>query len=109
MIPSVRENPPFLSSPSYHLVTLSPCHLVIVSSCHASRFTEQRVPIVVVGRFVDHYLANAGRIANEVGYVGLPERAYSMAKQRFEQRKPGSVFGGKGSQVGVTVEQLLSR
>jgi len=44
----------------------------------------------------------------EVGYIPLPERAYALAGQRLERRLPGSVFGGSGSRVGVTVEALLA-
>ncbi len=62
-----------------------------------------------VTRFVDFYLGHAGSLAAEVGYVPLPDRAYALARQRFGAREPGSVFGGAGSQVGVTVEKLLER
>jgi phosphate transport system substrate-binding protein len=62
-----------------------------------------------VKRFIDFYLANAGALSKEVGYVPLPERAYDLAKKRFAAGTTGSVFGGGGSQVGVTVEQLLER
>lgn len=60
-----------------------------------------------VRAFVAFYLANAKHLVKEVGYIALPDRVYELAMRRFERRKVGSVFGGKGSQVGVTLEKLL--
>jgi phosphate transport system substrate-binding protein len=55
------------------------------------------------------YFLNQGRpLVKEVGYIPLPDRAYQLAQERFDRRITGSVFGGKGSKVGVTVEELLS-
>lgn len=62
-----------------------------------------------VKAFVDFYLDEAASLVPQVGYIALPEKAYQLAEQRFQKRVPGSVFEGKGSQVGVTVEQLLER
>ncbi len=59
-----------------------------------------------VEAFVNFYLDNAAELAEEVGYVGLPERAYELAKERVAKRITGSVFSG-GSQVGVSIEELL--
>jgi phosphate transport system substrate-binding protein len=39
----------------------------------------------------------------------LPEQAYRLVLSRFEQRMTGSVFDGEGSQVDVSVEDLLKR
>lgn len=61
-----------------------------------------------VQSFVTFYLEHAGELSAEVGYIALPDSAYELARQRFDQRVTGSVFGGEGSQVGVTVEELLS-
>jgi phosphate transport system substrate-binding protein len=63
----------------------------------------------VIQEFVKYYLNNAKKLSTEVGYVALPDRAYPMALQRLESRTFGSMFGGKGSQVGVTVDALLER
>lgn len=60
-----------------------------------------------VEAFVNFYLDNAATLAEEVGYVGLPEKAYELAKERVAQRITGSVFSG-GSQVGVSIEDLLA-
>src|SRR5690606_38611836 len=44
----------------------------------------------------------------EVGYVPLSAEAYAAARERFAAGTTGSVFAG-GSQVGVTIEDLLRR
>jgi phosphate transport system substrate-binding protein len=60
-----------------------------------------------VRAFVDFYLTHAPELTAEVGYVALPPRAYELAATRVESRKTGSMFGGEGSKVGVSIEQLL--
>lgn len=62
-----------------------------------------------VSAFVEFYLANAPSLVREVGYIPLPERAYVLAKQRVASQITGSIFGGKGSQVGVRIEELLKK
>ena len=62
-----------------------------------------------IANFVQFYLANATKLVTEVGYIPLPDRAYPLAQARADARKTGSMFGGKGSQVGVSIEQLLER
>ena len=62
-----------------------------------------------VAAFVEFYLKNAARLAREVGYVALPDRAYELARLRLQRRITGSVFGGAGSQVGVKIEEVLAR
>ena len=44
-----------------------------------------------------------------MGYIALPADAYKLAKKRFDARTTGSLFGGKGSQVGVTIVDLLKK
>ena len=61
-----------------------------------------------VAEFVRFYLANGPKLVREVGYIPLPERAYKLAQARVDARKTGSVFGGKGAQVGVSIEDLLA-
>jgi len=58
--------------------------------------------------FISFYLTEGGPLVMEVGYIPLPDRDYELVKQRFDKRIVGSIFGGKGSQVGVTIEELLS-
>ena len=62
-----------------------------------------------VEQFVDFYLANAGTLAEEVGYVHLGNAAYALVTEHFKARRTGTVFGEGGSQVGVTIEQLLAK
>lgn len=62
-----------------------------------------------VNTFVGYYLRNAGNLVKEVGYVALPSEAYKLAQERYDKRTAGSVFGGHGSQVGVTVVNLLKK
>ncbi len=61
-----------------------------------------------VNEFVKFYLTS-GALVSEVGYVRLPDKAYDLALERFEKRAIGSVFGGKGSQVGVRIEDILAK
>lgn len=59
--------------------------------------------------FIDFYLNvdNATELVREVGYIPLPSNIIELAQQRFANRVPGSIYGGEGSQVGVTLEDLL--
>ena len=62
-----------------------------------------------VESFVRFYLAHAPELVKEVGYIPLPERAYTLAQERVDKRVTGSLFGGKGSQVGVKIDELLEK
>jgi len=57
--------------------------------------------------FVKYYLSHGADLVKEVKYIPLPEKAYELAQKRADAKKTGSLFGGKGSQVGVRIEQLL--
>ncbi|RMH06125.1 MAG: PstS family phosphate ABC transporter substrate-binding protein [Armatimonadetes bacterium] len=59
-----------------------------------------------VAEFINFALANAGRLAEEVGYIGLPEQVYELVSHRVERRIKGSAFGAHGSQIGVKLEDL---
>ena len=61
-----------------------------------------------VDAFMQFYLRQAPRLVGEVGYIALPERAYQLVCQRFARRALGSIFGGSGSRVGVSMEALLA-
>ncbi len=60
-----------------------------------------------VAAFVEFYLEQAKPLVTEVKYIPLPDKAYDLVEKRFADRKVGSAFAG-GSQVGVTIEQLLA-
>lgn len=58
--------------------------------------------------FVEFYLENADKLARDVGYVGLPDEAYQLARERFQNRTTGTVFGAEGVDVtGTRVEEML--
>jgi phosphate transport system substrate-binding protein len=61
-----------------------------------------------VREFTDFYLKNATRIAKEVKYVPLPERAYAAGLDRLSKMNKGTVYGGK-NEVGVKIDDLFSR
>ena len=60
-----------------------------------------------VKKFINFYIKNASFLSKDVGYVSLPEAAYGLIARRFEDGVTGSLFGGKGSQVGVKIDELL--
>jgi phosphate transport system substrate-binding protein len=59
-----------------------------------------------VAAFLDYYLSNATELVEQVRYVALPPRAYTLAAARLERRVTGSIFDG-GAEIGVSIEQLL--
>jgi phosphate transport system substrate-binding protein len=61
-----------------------------------------------VQRFVESYFG-APELMREVGYVELTPELYTLAKAHFSERRVGTAFGSGGSQVGMTLERLLSR
>jgi phosphate transport system substrate-binding protein len=62
-----------------------------------------------VQQFVDFYIGNVGKLAEEVGYVELGGEGYRLVAEHFKKRQPGTLFGEGGAQVGVTIEQLLAK
>lgn len=60
-----------------------------------------------VARFTRFFVEHAKILSGEVGYVPLPDRAYALVQKRLDERRTGSLFGGKGSQVGISVEKRL--
>jgi len=61
-----------------------------------------------VQQFVEAYLGDTA-LMREVGYVELTPQIYDLAKAHFKERKVGTAFADGGSQVGITLEQLLAR
>jgi phosphate transport system substrate-binding protein len=61
-----------------------------------------------VQRFIEAYF-DAQDLIREVGYVELTPEIYDLARKHFADRKVGTAFGEGGSQVGLTLEQLLTR
>jgi phosphate transport system substrate-binding protein len=62
-----------------------------------------------VTQFVDFYLGHVNTLAERLGYLQLGEDAYKLVAERRNARWTGTVFGGEGSQVGMTLQQLLER
>ena len=61
-----------------------------------------------VQRFAQFYVSNAARLAQRVGYVGLPEAAYAGLATRVRERSAGTAFGGR-QEVGVNITEVLAR
>jgi phosphate transport system substrate-binding protein len=61
-----------------------------------------------VQKFIDFFLTEGPKLAEEVGYVELGDQVYQLVRAHFANKKMGSVFG-EGPQVGVTIEQLLAK
>lgn len=59
-----------------------------------------------VQKFVLFYLDKVKDIATEVGYVPLPDRAYELARERFEKRTTGTIF--QKAEAGVDIVEFMS-
>ena len=60
-----------------------------------------------VEKFIEFYLKHAKTLVEEVDYIPLPDETYQLIRQRFQNRVTGSVFGGKGSTLGVSIDEVL--
>ncbi len=61
-----------------------------------------------VREFVDFYMKNAARLTKEVKYVPLPAAAYTGNMKHVNDKKLGTVFGGK-NEIGITIDELMKR
>ncbi|HUP23790.1 MAG TPA: PstS family phosphate ABC transporter substrate-binding protein [Thermoanaerobaculia bacterium] len=61
-----------------------------------------------VAAFVDFYLDQVATLAEEVGYVALPEEAYAAVEQHWRRRVTGSVYSG-GHTTGTSIVELLGQ
>ena len=61
-----------------------------------------------VKAFVEFLLDSVKELSKEVGYLPIPDQAYDMARERFDQRQTGTGFGGV-PEVGLPVEDILKR
>lgn len=59
-----------------------------------------------VRNFVNYYINNASKFSAEVGYIPLPQEAYSALATNFRNNKVGSVFAGRDT-IGVKIADLL--
>ena len=61
-----------------------------------------------VKEFIKYYLSSDGRkLASEVGYVALPDKAYEMAQKHADELKTGTRFAG--NIVGLKIEDVLAK
>lgn len=60
-----------------------------------------------VDLFVGYFLQKAAMFAERVGYVPLPDDAYTWARKRAAARTTGSILGAEGSLVGMSIKQLM--
>jgi len=58
-------------------------------------------------QFVEFYLQEAPKLVREVGYVPLPDATYALVRERFQARTSGSIFEQGGSQVNVSLTDLM--
>jgi len=63
----------------------------------------------VIQQYLDFYMENADELAAAVGYVPLSEEAYDLARQRFQDRVTGTLFGQDDVSAGARVEDVLRR
>jgi phosphate transport system substrate-binding protein len=61
-----------------------------------------------VQKFVQMFF-DRPELVREVGYIELTPQIYDLARKHFADRKVGTAFGEGGSQVGLTLEELLAR
>lgn len=61
-----------------------------------------------VQNFVRFYMTEGSKLVEEVGYVPLPDSAYTTALRNFQDRRFGTIFNGE-NQVGLTIDELMSR
>jgi phosphate transport system substrate-binding protein len=61
-----------------------------------------------VQQFVEMFFSRPD-LVREVGYIELTPGIYELARKHFADRRVGTAFGSGGSQVGVTLEELLAR
>ena len=61
-----------------------------------------------VKKFVEFYLTHGAKLAKEVKYVPLPDKAYALNREHLAKGKKGTVFGGV-AEVGVRIDDLLAR
>ena len=61
-----------------------------------------------IREFVEYYMKYGAKLAREVKYVPLPDKAYTSNLEHLAKKKLGTVFGGV-AEVGVTIEELMKR
>lgn len=86
------------------------------STIHSGEYAPLSRPIFIyvkkeavqrpeVDAFIQFYLTHAAKFVQDAGYVPLSEEAYRLIRERYTQRKTGSIF--KGDDVGVSLKDIL--
>jgi phosphate transport system substrate-binding protein len=57
--------------------------------------------------FLQFTLEHVKSLAEQVGFVALPDRVYELARARWEGRRAGSVYEGRTERAGTSLEALL--
>ncbi len=61
-----------------------------------------------IKEFLNYYIKNVPTLAEEVGYVPLPDAIYSMVAQRMQNGVLGSLYTN-GEEVGTKLEDLMKQ
>lgn len=70
--------------------------------------SKQAVSKPIIQEYVKFYLENSTALVEEVGYVEVPSKVAVLAKERFTKGIVGSVFENGASQVGMSLEDVMS-
>ena len=62
-----------------------------------------------VQTFATFYITEAAKLSAEVGYIPLPDKAYTLGRERIDKRTLGTMFGAGVQHVGLSIEDLLQR
>lgn len=68
---------------------------------------EDRVASEEMTALLDFYLNEGRPLMREVGYISLQDSSYELAIERVNRRITGAMFGGQGSMVGVSIDDLM--
>lgn len=58
-------------------------------------------------QYIDYYLNEGRPLMTEVGYVPLQDATYGLAIERVSRGVVGSMLGGGGSKVGISLDDLM--
>lgn len=68
---------------------------------------KDRMESPEITELLDFYLNEGRPLMREVGYIPLQDESYELAIQRVKRRIGGAMFGGQGSMVGVSIDDLM--
>lgn len=57
--------------------------------------------------FSEYYIANAGKLAEEVGYISLGENLYNLVKERLKNKVTGSMYGKERTLTNISLSEAL--